>query len=48
MRGAERAAPRRPPLELGVMFFNGGESGDGRDHYRLVLEAARFADRHGF
>src|SRR5262249_36529131 len=29
------------------MFFNGTEEG-ARDRYRLVLESARYADRHGF
>ena len=30
------------------MFFNGSETPDRRDNYRLLLEASRFADRHGF
>ncbi len=38
----------RPPIDLGIMFFNGSEDVDRRRQYRLVIEAARFADRHGF
>ena len=38
----------RAALDFGVMFFNGSEDEGGRDHYQLVLQAARFADRHGF
>lgn len=45
------AAPAGPPAprmpDLGVMFFNGADTGE-HDTYRLVLETARFADRHGF
>ncbi|HVB39095.1 MAG TPA: MupA/Atu3671 family FMN-dependent luciferase-like monooxygenase, partial [Vicinamibacterales bacterium] len=33
---------------FGVMFFNGTEATDGSDSYRLLVESARFADRHGF
>jgi natural product biosynthesis luciferase-like monooxygenase protein len=42
------AAASLPAIDLGVMFFNGTEEGNERDRYRLVLETARFADRHGF
>jgi natural product biosynthesis luciferase-like monooxygenase protein len=45
--GAPRVAPRDAPMSFGVMFFNGTEEGS-RERYRLVLESARFADRHGF
>ncbi|HEX4417221.1 MAG TPA: MupA/Atu3671 family FMN-dependent luciferase-like monooxygenase [Kofleriaceae bacterium] len=34
-------------MKYGLMFF-GGHCASGRDRYRLVLEAARFADDHGF
>ena len=37
---------RRP--DFGVMFFNGTEAQDGSDSYRMVLEAARYADANGF
>ncbi|MDE3155805.1 MAG: LLM class flavin-dependent oxidoreductase [Acidobacteriota bacterium] len=33
---------------FGVMFFNGSEARDGSDSYELLIESARFADRHGF
>ncbi|TVR64771.1 MAG: LLM class flavin-dependent oxidoreductase [Gemmatimonadales bacterium] len=37
------------PLDLGIFFFASSEGGDdARDGYRLILEAARFADRRGF
>ncbi len=46
------AAPARPAspadaLQFGIMFFNGTET-PGGDSYRMVFEAARFADAHGF
>jgi natural product biosynthesis luciferase-like monooxygenase protein len=34
-----------PPVDLGLFFFAAEEGGEG---YRLLLQAARFADRHGF
>ncbi len=34
--------------ELGIMFFSASEESLLVDKYRLVLEAARFADQHGF
>lgn len=47
--GAARpaAAPARAGMRFGVMFFNGSEARDGTESYRLMLEAARFADAHG-
>jgi natural product biosynthesis luciferase-like monooxygenase protein len=35
-------------IRFGVMFFNGTQTGVGEENYRLLLESARFADRHGF
>jgi phthiocerol/phenolphthiocerol synthesis type-I polyketide synthase E len=35
-------------LSFSVFFFSGDESAFQDDRYRLVLEGARFADRHGF
>jgi natural product biosynthesis luciferase-like monooxygenase protein len=35
-------------MEFGLMFFSSGGAGTGPDKYALLLEAARFADRHGF
>jgi natural product biosynthesis luciferase-like monooxygenase protein len=42
-------APASPQaMAFGIMFFNGlGSAGDA-DPYRFLLEAARFADGHGF
>ncbi|MEP7308970.1 MAG: MupA/Atu3671 family FMN-dependent luciferase-like monooxygenase [Acidobacteriota bacterium] len=39
--------PRKVP-QFGLMFFNGSETPDRRDSYQLLIEASRFADRHGF
>ncbi|HVB38647.1 MAG TPA: MupA/Atu3671 family FMN-dependent luciferase-like monooxygenase, partial [Vicinamibacterales bacterium] len=44
----DRRRSARPPIDLGIMFFNGSEDLDRRRQYRLVIEAARFADRRGF
>jgi natural product biosynthesis luciferase-like monooxygenase protein len=35
-------------MKLGLLFFSSAEDAGDRDKYRLVLEGARFADRHGF
>jgi phthiocerol/phenolphthiocerol synthesis type-I polyketide synthase D len=43
---AARLAP--PTMRFGLFFFGGDESGLGRDRYHLVVEAAKFADQHGF
>ncbi len=40
--------PAEAGPRFGVMFFNGTEARDGSDSYRLLVESARFADRHGF
>lgn len=42
--------PARPPrtLDFGVMFFAGAEPDPAGGRYRLLLEAARLADRQGF
>lgn len=46
------AAPATPPLhrglQLGLMFFSANDHGSGTEPYQLVLDCARFADRHGF
>lgn len=34
-------------MEFGIMFFSGSDEAGG-DKYRLMLDAARFADAHGF
>lgn len=43
---APPAWPRAKALEFGLMFF-GGDDNLGADKYRLLLEAARYADVHG-
>ena len=35
-------------MQFGLMFFASGEVPNDRDKYRLVIESAKFADRHGF
>lgn len=35
-------------MAFGIMLFNGAEDAREPDKYRLVLEAARYADTHGF
>ena len=40
---------RSPPsMAFSLFFFASDEGGAGTQKYRLLLEAARFADRHGF
>src|SRR5687768_15291643 len=41
------ARERKKTLQFGLMFF-GGDDSLGGDKYRLLIEAARFADSHGF
>jgi natural product biosynthesis luciferase-like monooxygenase protein len=43
----DRAPDAPDALQFGIMFFNGSETGAG-ERYRLVLEAARYADARGF
>jgi natural product biosynthesis luciferase-like monooxygenase protein len=40
-------APRRK-IAFSLFYFGSYAAGRAADHYRLVLEGARFADRHGF
>ncbi len=35
-------------MDFGIMFFSSGARGAGGDKYRLLLEAAKYADAHGF
>ncbi|HYL06743.1 MAG TPA: LLM class flavin-dependent oxidoreductase, partial [Thermoanaerobaculia bacterium] len=44
---APAAAPRRA-LAFSLFYFGNYAAGEAADHYRLVLEGAKFADRHGF
>lgn len=41
-------ASARPPLQFSMMFFAATEETSAGDRYRLILEAARYADRAGF
>ncbi|HVU35199.1 MAG TPA: MupA/Atu3671 family FMN-dependent luciferase-like monooxygenase [Opitutaceae bacterium] len=44
----ERRRPERRPLDFSLFYFgNETEATDG-DRYRLTIEGAKFADRHGF
>lgn len=36
------------PLQFSLFFFSADGSADSPDKYRLVLEASRFADQHGY
>jgi natural product biosynthesis luciferase-like monooxygenase protein len=52
-REASAAAPRsttapRREIAFSLFYFGSYAAGRAADHYRLVLEGARFADRHGF
>jgi natural product biosynthesis luciferase-like monooxygenase protein/amino acid adenylation domain-containing protein len=49
--GAEAAPAQETGLQFSLFYFAADEStpsGAGEDRYRLYLEGARFADRHGF
>ncbi|HEV2655289.1 MAG TPA: MupA/Atu3671 family FMN-dependent luciferase-like monooxygenase, partial [Ktedonobacteraceae bacterium] len=35
-------------MQFGLIFFASSEAPQGKDRYRLVIDSARFADRHGF
>src|SRR4028118_2419902 len=51
---AVTAEPALPPPPAGTLdlefslFYFASATGEGEDSYRLLLEGARFADRHGF
>ncbi|RKH35463.1 amino acid adenylation domain-containing protein [Corallococcus praedator] len=53
-QGSLGAAPRRAtrsrrkPLGFSLFYFAADEGDSGAERYRLLLESARFADRHGF
>jgi natural product biosynthesis luciferase-like monooxygenase protein len=44
---SQSATRQQNELEFGL-FYWGNDSGAGRDKYRLLLEGAKFADKHGF
>ena len=48
-RPAGASPPRlRRPVDFSVMFFSASDDALTDERYKLVIEAARFADRHGF
>ncbi|RYZ40479.1 MAG: amino acid adenylation domain-containing protein, partial [Myxococcaceae bacterium] len=53
-QGSLGAAPRRAarsrskPLGFSLFYFAADEGAPGSERYRLLLDSARFADRHGF
>lgn len=40
--------PSQRSMEFGLFYFADSNSGSSHDKYRLYLEGAKFADRHGF
>jgi natural product biosynthesis luciferase-like monooxygenase protein len=36
------------PMDFSLFYFSSDESEEGSDKYQLLLEGAKFADRHGF
>ena len=53
VRGTDHPAPAASsgdpsPVELSLFFFSGDESAFPNDKYRLVIDATKFADNHGF
>lgn len=46
--GVERGAAAARPLDFSLFYFSSDEAERGADKYRLLMEGARYADRHGF
>ncbi|HEX2568766.1 MAG TPA: MupA/Atu3671 family FMN-dependent luciferase-like monooxygenase [Polyangia bacterium] len=44
----ERGAAERRPLEFSLFYFGNEVAAEAAGKYRLLLEGAKFADRHGF
>jgi phthiocerol/phenolphthiocerol synthesis type-I polyketide synthase E len=40
--------PSQRPMEFGLFYFADSNSSSSQEKYRLYLEGAKFADRHGF
>jgi natural product biosynthesis luciferase-like monooxygenase protein len=40
--------PQKRPLDFSLFYFSANSRGGGPEHYRLLLEGARFADQNGF
>ncbi|GAB3441202.1 MupA/Atu3671 family FMN-dependent luciferase-like monooxygenase [Actinophytocola sediminis] len=47
-RAAEVDAARIRPIDFGLFYFGSDSQSSPGDRYRLLLDGARFADRHGF
>ncbi|HVS52166.1 MAG TPA: MupA/Atu3671 family FMN-dependent luciferase-like monooxygenase [Opitutaceae bacterium] len=45
---AHGTAPRKKPLDFSLFYFASEDASANGDRYRLLLEGAKFADRHGF
>ncbi len=45
---ASRSAVSRRPIQMSLSYFASDERQSGGNKYRLLLEGAKFADRHGF
>jgi natural product biosynthesis luciferase-like monooxygenase protein len=45
---ARAAAGSTGAIDFSLFYFSSDESADGRHKYELLLEGAKFADRHGF
>jgi natural product biosynthesis luciferase-like monooxygenase protein len=46
--GSVPAAVQARPMDVSLFYFGGDDGAADGDRYRLLLEGARFADRHGF
>lgn len=42
------AAAQARTMDFSLFYFGGDRGGDPADRYRLLIEGAKFADRHGF
>src|SRR5205807_107964 len=45
---APRPLRKRKAIDFGLLFFSAVDHAGGEETYKLLLEAARFADEHGF
>ncbi|WP_163869378.1 MupA/Atu3671 family FMN-dependent luciferase-like monooxygenase [Myxococcus eversor] len=45
---ARASASKRKPMEMSLFYFADDAEAASGDRYRLLLEGAKFADRHGF
>ena len=47
-RRGPRTRPAARPIDFSLFYFSGSGDQAAGDRYRLLLDGARFADRHGF